>query len=82
MLEPSVVVNDRKLRVDRPMYSHQYKICNCRTISLTFIKAFESLPVHCLKPRPSGKRRRQGKDGAAAMRLSISAIIFFALRAE
>ena len=33
----------------------------------TFIRAFESSPVHCLKPRPSGKRRRPGNKGTAAM---------------
>src|ERR1700744_2987168 len=33
----------------------------------TFIKALESSPVHCLKPRPSGKRRRPGNKGAAAI---------------
>ena len=35
--------------------------------TLTFINALESSPVHCLKPRPSGKRRKPGKWGAAAM---------------
>ncbi len=34
---------------------------------LTFMSAFESSPVHCLKFRPSGKRRSPAKDGASAM---------------
>ena len=34
---------------------------------LTFIRAFESSPVHCLYPRPSGKRRSPGNGGAAAI---------------
>ena len=37
------------------------------SVHFTFIKAFESSPVHCLNPRPSGNRRRPGKDGAAAI---------------
>jgi hypothetical protein len=32
---------------------------------ITFISAFESLPVHCSKSRPSGKRRNPGKGGTA-----------------
>jgi len=39
---------------------------------LTFMRAFESSPVHCLNPRPSGKCRRPGKDGDAAILLKIS----------
>lgn len=34
---------------------------------LTFIRAFESFPVHCLYLRPSLKRRRPGNAGDAAM---------------
>lgn len=34
---------------------------------LTFIKPFESSPVHCLKRRPCGKRRSPGNDGTALM---------------
>jgi hypothetical protein len=30
----------------------------------TFIKALESSPVHCLKPRPTGKRLRPANGGA------------------
>jgi hypothetical protein len=33
----------------------------------TFIKAFESLPVHCLKFRPCLNLRRPGKRGANAI---------------
>ena len=33
----------------------------------TFINAFESLPVHCLKFRPCLNLRRPGKRGASAM---------------
>lgn len=33
----------------------------------TFMSAFESFPVHCLKFLPCGKRRRPGNAGAAAM---------------
>jgi hypothetical protein len=33
----------------------------------TFMRAFESSPVHCLKPGPSGKRRSPGNGGTAAM---------------
>ena len=33
----------------------------------TFINAFESSPVHCLKPRPSGNLRRPANGGAAAI---------------
>lgn len=36
-------------------------------VNCTFMSAFESSPVHCLKPRPSGKRRSSGNDGAAAI---------------
>ena len=32
----------------------------------TFIRAFESSPVHCLKPRPCLNRRSPGKSGARA----------------
>lgn len=31
------------------------------------MRALESSPVHCLNPRPSGKRRNPGKDGADAI---------------
>lgn len=34
---------------------------------LTFINAFESSPVHCLKFLPSGKRRSPGKLGTTAI---------------
>jgi hypothetical protein len=58
---------------------------NCRKIDLymisrmamyttelvyTFMSAFESLPVHWLKSRPSGKRRIPGKAGTAAKLLT------------
>lgn len=33
----------------------------------TFIRAFESLPVHCLKSLPCGKRHKPGKEGTLAM---------------
>ena len=33
----------------------------------TFIRALESFPVHCLNPRPSGKRRKPAKGAAAAI---------------
>ena len=36
-------------------------------MELTFINAFESSPVHCLYPRPSGKRRKWGNAGADAI---------------
>lgn len=39
---------------------------------LTFMSAFESLPVHCLKFRPCGNRRRPGKGGTAAILLYVS----------
>jgi hypothetical protein len=32
---------------------------------LTFMSAFESSPVHCLKSRPSGNRHRPGNAGTA-----------------
>ena len=32
---------------------------------MTFISAFESSPVHCLKSLPSGKRRIPGYAGTA-----------------
>jgi len=35
--------------------------------SITFIRALESSPVHCLKPLPSGKRRRPANGGAIAI---------------
>ena len=31
----------------------------------TFIKALESSPVHCLKPRPTGKRLKPENGGAS-----------------
>lgn len=31
----------------------------------TFIRAFESSPVHCAKSRPSGNRRKPGNGGTA-----------------
>jgi hypothetical protein len=31
------------------------------------MSAFESSPVHCLNPRPSGKRRKLGNEGVAAI---------------
>lgn len=34
---------------------------------LTFISALESSPVHCLKPRPWGNRRRPANGGASAI---------------
>ncbi len=34
---------------------------------ITFIRAFESSPVHCLKPLPSGKRRRPANGGTTAI---------------
>lgn len=37
------------------------------TSRLTFISAFESSPVHCLKRRPWGKRCKLGNGGAAAI---------------
>jgi hypothetical protein len=37
---------------------------------ITFISAFESSPVHCLNPRPSGKRRKPENEGAAAILLT------------
>ena len=36
-------------------------------MQLTFISAFESSPVHCLKPRPWGNRQRPGNGGTAAI---------------
>ena len=35
--------------------------------NFTFISALESSPVHCLNPRPSGKRRIPAKGGTAAI---------------
>jgi hypothetical protein len=49
-----------------------YLIC----YKLTFMRAFESSPVHCLKPLPSGNRRSPTKGGARAMlESSISHIL-------
>jgi hypothetical protein len=36
-------------------------------ITSTFIKAFESSPVHCLNRRPCLKRRKPGKGGIRAI---------------
>jgi hypothetical protein len=36
-------------------------------VTLTFIRAFESLPVHCLNSRPSGNHRSLRKGRAAAI---------------
>jgi hypothetical protein len=33
----------------------------------TFISAFKSSPVHCLKPRPCGKRLRPAKGATIAI---------------
>lgn len=38
------------------------------------MSAFESSPVHCLKPRPCGKRRRPAKAGTAAILYTTSSI--------
>ena len=38
----------------------------------TSINALESSPVHCLKPRPSGKRRSPGNKGAVAILTKVS----------
>jgi len=48
---------------DKPklLWDLRYSFSN---IALTFIRALESSPVHWLKPRPSGKRRRPAKGGA------------------
>jgi hypothetical protein len=40
----------------------------------TFIKALESSPVHCLKPRPCGNLRRPANGGATAILLAIGMI--------
>jgi len=37
----------------------------------TFMRAFESSPVHCLKPRPSGNRRRPENGGVIAMLIKL-----------
>jgi len=41
----------------------------------TFINAFESLPVHCLKCRPCGKRRRPGKGGTIAILEVLTSVL-------
>jgi len=38
---------------------------------MTFINAFESSPVHCLKLRPSGNLRRPGKAGTDAILVAV-----------
>ena len=38
-----------------------------KILNHTFISAFESSPVHCLNPWPSGKQWRPGNEGAAAI---------------
>jgi hypothetical protein len=43
----------------------------------TFINALESSPVHWLKPRPSGKRRRPGYAGTADILLLLARITNF-----
>jgi len=45
---------------------------NVQYCLLTFMRAIESSPVHCLNPWPSGKHCRPGKDGDAAILLKIS----------
>ena len=42
------------------MKNSQYVSQHVERLYLTFISALESFPVHCLKFRPSGKRRRPG----------------------
>ena len=62
-----------------PRWLANKPFCECQCLEgvwnrrvLTFIRAFESSPVHCVNPRPSGKRRRPEKDGTTAMLISIS----------
>ena len=43
----------------------KYGIWSLRNELCTFIKAFESSPVHCEKSLPSGNRRSPGKAGTA-----------------
>jgi hypothetical protein len=52
-------------------------LMNSKDLELTFMSAFESSPVHCLKPRPCGKRRNPGKDGTRAI-LQVWLIKIFA----
>lgn len=52
------------MQADRPSDTNVGQ-CELRVIGLpvTFIRAFESSPVHCLNPLPSGKRRRPANGG-------------------
>jgi hypothetical protein len=56
----------------RYTYAPSELACRIYKQKRTFIKAFESSPVHCLKPQPSGNRRRPGNKGTAAMLMKVS----------
>lgn len=54
---------------DRPEVLLVHVMLNSMIVQLeqTFINAFESSPVHCLKRRPSGNRRKPTNGGAMAI---------------
>lgn len=51
-------------------------IKNEKKIYSTFISAFESSPVHCANPRPSGKRRKPENDATAAILCHMNNVRF------
>lgn len=55
------------------------RLCGKSTENHTFIKALESLPVHCLKPWPIGKWRKPVKGGASDILEVISIIALYNL---
>ena len=63
-LRRNMTCNGRKINL-QSLVGTTVKIASI--LLYTFISAFESSPVHCLNPRPSGKQRRAGNEGAAAM---------------
>jgi hypothetical protein len=57
---------------DRPKFLFKIHIITIVHPKQTFINAFELSPVHCLKFRPSGNRRRPTKGGAIAILIGMS----------
>lgn len=60
--------DNQLLQTDKPVYNVSMRgkcLRDCFGLKFTFMRAFESSPVHCVKSRLSGKRRRPGYGGTA-----------------
>ena len=56
-----------QLQEGTPISCDEIQIIPTWNHNLTFISALESSPIHCLNPRPWGKRRSPEKGGTAAI---------------